>query len=129
MSQDPRELRDQAAGLNNAQINATARFWWLCEAQEKGENQDADRILLTGLVGRRIVRLMFGVLLKEVAREPGMFTPLVAALANGMVREVGESLQAFPFEERVRAFEGLSRELAAGLEIALAPAPKPQDPS
>lgn len=111
-----RHLGDQ---LDNAQITASARYWQLCGAQEISEHRGVDKRVLVGLIGRRIVRLMFAVLVRELTRNPGAFTPHVAALANGMVREVGESLNAFPFEERVRALEGLTAQLAAGLGIGL----------
>lgn len=114
-------LRDLGDRMDNAQIGASARYWGLCMKQEKGEHPSADKRVLVALTGRRVVMLMFGVLLQELTRTPGVFTTMVAALANGMVREVGANLSQFPFEERVRAYEGLSRQLAEGLEIALTP--------
>ncbi|HEX5264428.1 MAG TPA: hypothetical protein VFW13_12925 [Phenylobacterium sp.] len=138
-------LKLQGDRMDNAQINASARFWQVCESQELAEhphlrppkrpllvgvldsNERLRRATLIAMVGRRILRLMFGVLLRELSRHPEFFTQAVAALANGAVREVGEQLQPFPFEERVRAFNGLTAQLAAGLQIALAEAPADGD--
>lgn len=114
------ELKKLGDRLDNKGLTASSTFWQVCEKIESGEHPNTERRILTGLIGRRAVMLLFGVLLRDLTRRPGEFTPQVAALANGMVREVGESLQVFPFEERVRAFEGLTRQLAAGLQIGLA---------
>lgn len=113
------ELKNLGDRLDNKGLTASSAFWQVCENIERGEHPQVERRLLTGLIGRRAVTLLFGVLLRELTRQPGEFTPQVAALANGIVREVGESLRAFPFEERVRALEGLTRQLAAGLQIGL----------
>lgn len=113
-------LRNLGDRMDNAQIGATARFWSLCEAQERGEHPSAEYGVLVGLVGRRFTRLMFGVVLQELTRRPGLFTRAVASLANGVVREVGEALQVFPFVERVNAFNGLARQLSEGLQIGFA---------
>lgn len=113
-------LRNLGDRMDNAQIGATARFWSLCEKQERGEHPSAEYSVLVGLVGRRFTRLMFGVVLQELTRRPGLFTQAIAALANGIVREVGEALQAFPFAERVNAFNGLARQLSEGLQIGFA---------
>ncbi|MDB5448080.1 MAG: hypothetical protein JWQ97_3397 [Phenylobacterium sp.] len=128
--QDPQSLRHELEG--NAQVNAAARFWTIIQAQELQENphlrpnqasdfgDDRRKIALIGLVGRRVVRLIFGVLLREVTRRPGVFSQAVASLADGMVAEIGENLQAFPIEERIRAFTGLTQVLASGMQIGLA---------
>lgn len=113
-------LRNLGDRMDNAQIGATAKFWALCEAQERGEHPSADYPTLIGLVGRRFTRLMFGVVLQELTRRPGMFTRVVAALANGVVREAAEALQVFPFAERVNAFNGLVAQMAGGLQIGVA---------
>jgi hypothetical protein len=129
----PQSLKEELEA--NAQVNAAARFWMLAQAQELAENpglktglgsttmaDERRRIALINLVGRRVVRLMFGVLLREVSARPGVFTAAVAALANGMALEIGENLQAFSFDERLRALTGLTQQLAAGMQIGLAAA-------
>jgi hypothetical protein len=124
-------LRNLGDQLDNSQITASARYWQLCEAMERGLHPSADYRMMVGLVGRRIVALQFSVLVREMTRRPGLFTEMVAMLANGMTREIGESLAAFPFEERVRALEGLTAQLAAGLGIGLKEEPAaalPEDP-
>lgn len=132
--EDGHALRNLGDRLDNAQVGATGRFWQLCEAQERGEHPSADKRVLVGLTGRRIVRLMFGVLLRDLTRTPAVFTLHLAALANGMVREVGECLQPLPFKERLNAFNGLVQQLADGLQLGIAekaeaaPEPAPQDP-
>jgi hypothetical protein len=114
------QLRQLGDRMDNAQVGAAGRFWQLCEAQERGEHPTASKRVLVGLVGRRVVKVMFGVLLRDLTRTPELFTSHIAALANGFVREVGESLQPFGFAERVSAFNGLVRELAAGLQVGVA---------
>lgn len=113
-------LRNLGDRMDNAQIGATARYWALCEKQERGEHPSADYPMLVGLVGRRFTRNMFGVVLQELTRRPGLFSQAIASLANGVVREVGEALAVFPFAERVNAFNGLARQLSAGLGIGFA---------
>lgn len=127
-------LNGQIAELEqNAQITAAGRFWQLCMAQEisadptlrrkPGEPtwlEERKAVKLVAAAGRRVVRLMFGVVLRDVAGRPGMFTPAMAALANSMALEIGENLQAFPFEERLRILEGLTRQMALGLEVGFA---------
>lgn len=115
------ELRGLGDRMDNRQIGATRGFWNLCRAQEKAENPTAGKRVLTALTGRRFTRLMFGVLLQDLTRAPGEFTEQVAALANGVVREVGECLAVFPFKERVAAFNGLADQLSAGLGIKVEP--------
>ncbi len=108
-----------AAAPTIGQSGPAARLWEICRAIERGGNPSVDARVLTALVGRRMVMMIYAVLLQDLIKKPGEFTAQVAALANGFAFELGEQLQCFPFEERVRAFEGLSAQLAAGLQIAL----------
>jgi hypothetical protein len=104
------------------EISATgpaARLWAMCAAAERAEHPSVDGRILTGLIGRRATRMIYLVLIRNLTRRPADFTPFVAALSNGIVREVGESLADFPFEERVRIYEGLTAQLAAGLGIGV----------
>jgi hypothetical protein len=123
MSDQLRALGDR---MDNAQIGATRGFWNLCQKQEAADNPGAGKRVLTAQTGRRFTKLMFAMLVQDLTRDPGRFSELVAALANGVVRETGECLATFPFEERVRAYEGLSRQLAEGLGIGLAEAAEPE---
>ena len=122
---------------SNAQITAAARFWQLCMAIETGAQpslrkppheptflEDRRIVRLVGHAARRAIRLIFGVVLRDVSHRPEMFSQAVAALTNGMVQEIGEMLADFPFEERVRALEGLSAMLAQSMGIGLADAPE-----
>jgi hypothetical protein len=111
-----------AAAPNIGTSGPAARLWEVCKTIERAANPSADARVLTALIGRRVVMMTYAVLLQELTRKPGAFTEQVAALANGLVFEIGEQLQSFPFEERVRAFEGLSAQLAAGMQIGLAAA-------
>lgn len=119
----------------NAQVTAAGRFWQLCMAIEMTAQpslrkpaaeptflEDRRIMRLIGHTGRRAVRLLFGVVLRDVSHRPAMFSQAVAALSNGTVQEIGEMLADFPFEERVRALEGLSAKLAQGMGVGLADA-------
>lgn len=133
MLQTPKINGSASAELDaNAQVTAAGRFWQLCLAIEMGVQPrlrptpseptflEKRRIAeLIGAAARRAVRLMFGVVLRDVSSRPEMFSDTVAALANNMAFEIGDSLSSFPFEERVRILDGLTQRLAQGLQIGL----------
>lgn len=100
------------------------RFWEHCNRMAKGEFPEADSKAINSVVARKATQMLFACLLRDLTARPEDFTASVAAMANGFVAEVGDNLAAFPFEERVRAFEGLSRALAASLQIAVDVAPR-----
>ena len=127
-------IRTDAQELEaNGQVAAAGRFWQLLLAMEMGVQPrlrptpteptflEKRRIVeLIGSAARRAVRLLFGVVLRDVGQRPEMFSDAVAALANNMAFEIGDNLSSFPFEERVRILEGLCQRMAEGLQIGLA---------
>lgn len=118
---------------SNSQISAAGRFWQLCMAMEMSAQpklrptpsaptflEDRRVLALVGCAAQRVVRLVFGVVLRDITRRPEVFSQAMAVLANSMAYEIGDNLSSFPLDERVRAFEGLSAKLAEGLQIGLA---------
>lgn len=120
MTMNGQHLRQIGDQLQGTGTSAATALWNAANRIERAEHPSADARVLVGLAARRAVRLLQAVLLTELTRLPQAFSAHVAAFSNGIVREAGERLDTFPYEERLRAFNGLAAELAAGLGLGLA---------